>query len=749
MSAYSELEIVIQRDSQGQFMASAEITAGGLNADEMSDKVAATAIRLDLEDEAHFSDVPAECGLALYKLLFSPDELSNALTTARANATARNCSLRVRLRIDPSADELHGLRWETLAAPVAGSQDVKRLLYSDKVIFSRYLYSKTLRMHRMRAMKDIRALVVVANPDGLGAAFEAIDAEKYVALVTDAMQSLHVTALASGGTATEDAIVKGLKNADILFLVCHGVLGDDGPLLWLEKDDGTCDLVDGGQLAERIGGLERPPSLVVLSSCQSAGTGTPGSGALTALGPLLAAQGVAAVLAMQGNFGMNTAEAFMPRFFEELMEHGEVDRAVARARFDIMGEPDWWMPVVFTRLDKSRIWYPPGFRKATDGQDPWEPIVRNIKMKQYTPILGPSVAENIYGTHRELAQLWANDYKYPLNERDIEELPQVAQYLAVIQGDDLFPRYAFYKHVYQRLVDNYPKFLTLELCTLKDDQILKRLGEVISTVGGEMRFLDPYEPHAVLASYDLPVYITSDPSDLLVDALVACKVKPRVRVLRWNQAAEDVDNGYIKEERDAAAAAKKEAVTKAKLAAAAKAKLEAVIEAGRDGTAEAKQLAIAQAEKAAAAKTLQEAIDDTPTSARPLVIKLFGDLRTPGSLVMTEDEYFDYLTKVTASAFAMPSALRSQLTLTPLLFVGFQAETWEFRVLLRSLFQNEGKDLKINRPHFAVQINPNSIVEPARARAYIENYLHVKSKLKLYWGDVATFVKDLKQRTDL
>lgn len=47
---------------------------------------------------------------------------------------------------------------------------------------------------------------------------------------------------------------------------------------------------------------------------------------------MLAKEGVPAVLAMQGKLSMSAATQFIPEFFRQLAEHGEVDRATASAR---------------------------------------------------------------------------------------------------------------------------------------------------------------------------------------------------------------------------------------------------------------------------------------------------------------------------------------------------------------------------------------------------------------------------------
>ena len=107
----------------------------------------------------------------------------------------------------------------------------------------------------------------------------------------------------------------------LLYLVAHGILVDGEPQVLLEDEEGAGRWVSGVDLAARIGELrdQQRPRLVVLVSCQSAGTGEAeptgqDDGALAGLGPRLAAAGVPAVVAMQGNLLMSTAAAFMPAF---------------------------------------------------------------------------------------------------------------------------------------------------------------------------------------------------------------------------------------------------------------------------------------------------------------------------------------------------------------------------------------------------------------------------------------------------
>jgi hypothetical protein len=404
---------------------------------------------------------------------------------------------------------------------------------------------------------------------------------------------------------------------------------------------------------------------------------------------MLAREGVPAVLAMQGNLSMDTAATFMPAFFEELAEHGEVDLATAVARSKIMSHTDWWMPVVFTRLDSARIWYPPGFGVGGAYSDPWQSIIGNLNAAACTPILGPAMSENLFGARADLAKLWGQIYHYPMSDRDTDDLPRIAQYLAVTR-EGVFPRREFYKSVYRRILDRFAADVPPNLRDLDDSEIIDQLGTLVSAAGAALRLRDLEEPHLVLASYRLPVYITTDPSNLLIDALVQQRAKPRVRLLRWNAAAAQCDDDYL-------AMTPPQSPTKA-------------------------------------------------TREFPIVIKLFGDLAAPASLVITEDQFFDYLTKAPTIKDIVPPAVKSRLSDSALLFVGFDADSWEFRVMYRSLLQLEGMNLLQDYEHFAVQIDPNSILDPSNARRYIEKYLQSKAKLRLYWGDVATFISELRKR---
>lgn len=680
---FSELEIVVQRDATDALQVTAQHRI-----DTASSITPITRIDLDPQDPVLYGGNPGAAGALLSKAIFSSPHLRDAFIRAKAYCATQNLLLRVRMRVDPSASALHAIPWETITHPVDGTP----LLKDADCVFSRYLFSREFRIPNLRPRQQVQAVIAIANPKGLDETFDRVQVEMERDIAANSLFGLNPAMLTASGDATLPNILHKLREgADILYLVCHGAIGPLGPALWLEEPDGGAALVPAEELVAGIAALDRPPSLVVLCSCQSAGTGR-NRNTLSAVGPLLAQVGVPAVLAMQGKLSMVTAQGFMNAFFRELSDHGEVDRAASAARSAVMNQPDWWLPVLFTRLDSARIWYPPGFGKVDDGNDPWRGLIDNLKTERSTPILGPGMCESYFGTRREIAALWKETYRYPMSGADTEDLHRVAQYMAATRYP-AFPRDEYLKYVYRRIVDKHRALLPPELVALPPPQIAERLAEVVSVLGRALRQgpAGDDDPYAVVASYHLPVYITTDPSDLLVDTLVERGVRPRVRVMRWNKASAQRDDDCVE-------AAPKDAPAK-------------------------------------------------PTPEFPIVVKLFGDLAEPNSLVVTEDHFFDYLTQVASTKDAFSPSVRRRLCDGPLLFVGFQPDAWDFRVLFMSLLQIEGRDLSKDYEHFSVQMDPNSILDPASARRYIEKYLQAKGKLRLYWGDVTTFLGDLKQKS--
>jgi hypothetical protein len=94
----------------------------------------------------------------------------------------------------------------------------------------------------------------------------------------------------------------------------------------------------------------------------------------------------------------------------------------------------------------------------------------------------------------------------------------------------------------------------------------------------------------------------------------------------------------------------------------------------------------------------------------------------------------------------IPSVVRKALASTALLFLGFQMDDWNFRVLFRSIMSQEGGEKRSPYTHVAAQINPEEgrILEPERARRYLESYFQDED-ISIYWGSAEDFVQELRQ----
>jgi len=336
MTRYADLEIGLERRGEESYQVDLRYTGPDDDAGIRLVKEA-PSMKLDARSlrRHHLND--EDYGQTLAQQLFGEAEIRGAFNMARSNARSQEVPLRVRLFLDPRAYELHSLRWETLRDP---DDPDSTLLTSEHYYFSRYLSSYDWGPVHPRAKSELKALVAIANPADLDPnQLAPVDVEGELARAMAGLGKIRTAALARVrdqsqfanveflGTAGLNQIQDSLREGyDVLYLVCHGVLKEDDPKLWLEDEEGNADLVAGREFAIRLKELVHRPRLVVLASCQSAGDGdqrrSDDSGALAALGPRLAELGIPAVLAMQGNITMRTVEGFMPVFFSELQHDG-------------------------------------------------------------------------------------------------------------------------------------------------------------------------------------------------------------------------------------------------------------------------------------------------------------------------------------------------------------------------------------------------------------------------------------------
>lgn len=373
MPTFASLEIAIEREDADRYTVQMRFTPPGSDTiiQLLKEKPILTFDFKALNRQRHNAE---DYGQTLTRTLFGEKNQKNSIGRAFSEACAvvkqAKATLRVRLFIGYNASKLHSLRWETLRDPQSDSP----LLTNKWITFSRYLSGEFLISIPPPPKSNLKALVVIANPANLdpdqlapvnvsgelARAKTGLGDDIQFTVLARLDDSDEVEGIEVSGLATLQQIQDHLQRGyDILYLVAHGIFEENTPRLWLENDVGNADVISGEDLVTRLGELRQHPRLAVLASCQSAGTGdqrrSSDEGALATLGPRLAQIGVPAVLAMQGNIRMRTLETFMPRFFTELQEDGRIDRAMAEARGIIRTETDWWVPVLFSRLQNNNL----------------------------------------------------------------------------------------------------------------------------------------------------------------------------------------------------------------------------------------------------------------------------------------------------------------------------------------------------------------------------------------------------------
>jgi hypothetical protein len=186
------------------------------------------------------------------------------------------------------------------------------------------------------------------------------------------------------------------------------------------------------------------------------------------------------------------------------------------------------------------------------------------------------------------------------------------------------------------------------------------------------------EPHAVLAELPLPVFITTNYDDFMTAALKRAHKDPRVDVCRWN-ASEALRGVPV------------------------------VLKPGFD-----------------------------PSPAQPVVFHLHGRLGLPESVVLTEDDYLDFLVSVSRNKKLLPHQIRRALSGASLLFIGYRLADWNFRVLHRGLVSAEEGALR--RVSVTVQLSADDA-----ERDYLERYFGAM-RVRVYWGDAREFASELWRR---
>lgn len=509
---YAEIELALHPLGQSLYQVGLRVT------DPTSEGVIQPAFgKATLTTEAleDFESKPAQYGQLLSGLLFKDPEIREAWLSARSALQKSNLDIRLRLLLTPGDVLLHSFRWELLTDPKSNIP----IATSKEILFSRFLFSRDWRNIKLQPKGNLEALIAIAAPSDLNQKYNLapILPDLESAPVVAAMQPLLPQVIAQ--PLTLDALKRALDSSpDILYLVCHGtILDGDEPLLFLCDAEGNTALTPAKKLTDHIARLDSPPRLVVLASCQSAGFA---DSAQSSLATLLSIAGVPAVIAMQGNVSMKSVHQAIPRFFEELFKDGQIDRALATARFEVRDNPDAWMPALLLRLKSGRIWYDPGFKTAKGTPDFWNEICLQVRRGTALPIVGPDLAEATLGSSGNIALALAEAQGFPLSPADRTDLAKVAQYLSITKGIES-TRVEVQKQLMQRAKASFPS------TAAKDN-----LSDILQDIAGSQR-QDPTASMTILANLNLPAYVNASSNSFLLNALLSANKNPIDVFSKW------------------------------------------------------------------------------------------------------------------------------------------------------------------------------------------------------------------------
>lgn len=663
-------------------------------------------------------------GRLLCKTLLGDAEFKKRYDAAWDSAVTKETSLRVRLAIDSASPRLHRLHWEKMADPRGEGY----LLEQPKVLFSRYISTNNGTPITPRDRTQMKALVCIAAPAGLpGFARVPVDKERELAKRALGWKErnqglIHIDFLTNANLpetfVSLDNIAARLQKTqyDILYLVCHGKIENGESHVFLENAlTALAERVSGKDVVRRLTAGNRP-LLVVLSACQSGGTDTPlrsidggagkqeqegerdgktdsasrsvDNGALALLGPQLAEKGIGAVVAMQGNVTIETAQEFMSRFFAQLVADGYIDRAAAVARTFVMKSPDFWAPVLFLRMRRGSLWKTEDVVPDNQEDIPFvklRAVITAIRQPKnpLVPIIGPELSEPVFGSMQQIASALAQEHHFPLAEQSRDDLPQVAQFLSVTQTPEN-AREELLSSLRAELVRRHGDWLATQPRT---DVNRSALTHLVKMVGGHLYDLQPPDAHRVLARCELPLYLTTSPFHLmekaLGKALESVDGEPVSRYCHWRT-------------------------------------------------------------KDAYGNPLESALLETvakPDAQHPLVYHLFGSMDDEEQIVLTEDDYFDFLISTSQTTERVPDFIRRALTDSSLLFVGFQITDWKFRVLLHYISNLPGRRKRLN---VAMQINPATagFRDVQKACHYLQSRFE-KIDITICWKSAERFLHDL------
>lgn len=394
----------------------------------------------------------------------------------------------------------------------------------------------------------------------------------------------------------------------------------------------------------------------------------------------------------------------------------------------------------------------------------WETVVRQTKRGKLLPIVSARVTHRYVFDHPEFIQAWSDHMDYPLG-RSLS-ITRLAQYLSVTEG------YYTYKQGFLDFTKRHLyRSVTAEgaddekLAAIKEQIYDLSLSELIAQI--KPAVLEDHVNHPLrgLAELPIPVYITTCYFDLLEKALERAGKTPQPETYRWNKEAWATNRRTTKilygemndrldlEDLQTICDIYLDSVEYDDLAGdSMPAKVVALIK-YMENRKKLPELINAIREARPDFELPPDLVslvgdepDNKPSTEEPLVYHLFGLEQEPQSLVLSEDDYLQFLidwAQDSPQREFISLDLRMALEESSLILLGYDLQDWDFRVLFHSLIT--GKRPEKRPMSVAIQLSPEvNKDDRAKAQHFIERYLDTKgNNFRIYWGSIESFLEEL------
>jgi hypothetical protein len=324
---------------------------------------------------------------------------------------------------------------------------------------------------------------------------------------------------------------------------------------------------------------------------------------------------------------------------------------------------------------------------TSKGQIDWRTIIRRIKTGKCTPIISYRVSSQHFADNQTVVDAWADEVGYPLSDR--HNLTRVAQYASLIGRDALAAKEEYLDFLKQQLLHKAKNERSSDqsafLDTLEDELFDLSFSEVATRLGYPTYEDEMDNPLRILAELPLPIYLTTNFATFMEDALKAAGKEPRSAVCcLYDEFASDRPSAF------------------------------------------------------------DDDPDYEPSAETPLVYHIHGVDSDPSSLVLTEDDYLDFLVRVSQDRDAIPSRVAQALADSSLLLLGYQLQDWDFRVIFRGLVTTRRSSRRLLSLSIQIMPDPEGIGDIQHAQEYLERYFD-SANFEIYWGDAQAFMQELWQ----